>query len=68
MVFEKFKDDYLILMYENGWMVVFGLFLLLVFLNVKEVEWKNLCLILVGKYSGFLNEKIWERMWKVNGV
>ena len=37
-------------------------------LNAKEVEWKNLRLILVGKHSGFSNEKIRERMRKVNGV
>jgi len=62
------KDDYLTSMYENGRTVAFGPLPLLAFLNAKEVEWKNLRLILVGKHSGFSNEKIRERMRKVNGV
>ncbi|EHQ8837762.1 V-type ATPase subunit [Enterococcus faecalis] len=68
LAFEKLKDDYLTSMYENGRTVAFGPLPLLAFLNAKEVEWKNLRLILVGKHSGFSNEKIRERMRKVNGV
>ena len=68
LAFEKLKDDYLTSMYENGRTVAFGPLPLLAFLNAKEVEWKNLRLILVGKHSGFSNETIRERMRKVNGV
>lgn len=65
--FEKLKDDYLTTMYENGRTVAFGPLPLLAFLNAKELEWKNLRLILVGKRSGFSTDVIKERMRKVNG-
>ncbi|MEI5992713.1 V-type ATPase subunit [Candidatus Enterococcus mansonii] len=68
VIFEKIKDDYLTRMYEKAKVVAFGPLPLLAFLNAKEVEWKNLRLILVGKRSNFPVEVIRERMRITDGT
>ena len=65
--FEKFKDDYLTSLYEKGNVVAFGPLPLLAYLNAKEVEWKNLRLLVVGKKNGFPVEQLRERMRLTNG-
>lgn len=62
IAFEKVKDNYLTSLYDKAKIMAFGPLPLLAFLNAKEVEWKNLRLILVGKRSGFPLEVIRERM------
>lgn len=68
VAFEKIKDDYLTGMYDKARVVAFGPLPLLAFLNAKEVEWKNLRLILIGKRSGFSVEQVRERMRLTDGA
>ncbi len=56
------KDNYLTGMYEKARTTAFGPLPLLAFLNAKDIEVKNLRLILVGKRSGFTKEQLQERM------
>ncbi|MTD39105.1 V-type ATP synthase subunit C [Erwinia sp. CPCC 100877] len=62
IAFEKAKDDYLTGLYTKAKIAAFGPLPLLAFLNAKEVEWKNLRLILVSKRSRFSSELVKERM------
>ncbi|WP_375180177.1 V-type ATPase subunit [Enterococcus rotai] len=62
VAFEKVKDDYLTSLYDKAKIMAFGPLPLLAFLNAKEVEWKNLRLILVSKRSNFPVEVVRERM------
>lgn len=62
IAFEKVKDNYLTSLYDKAKIMAFGPLPLLAFLNAKEVEWKNLRLILVGKRSNFPTEVIRERI------
>lgn len=62
VAFEKVKDDYLTSLYDKAKIMAFGPLPLLAFLNAKEVEWKNLRLILVSKRSNFPIEVVRERM------
>lgn len=68
VAFEKVKDDYLTSLYDKAKIMAFGPLPLLAFLNAKEVEWKNLRLILVGKRSNFPVEVVRERMRMTNGA
>lgn len=68
IAFEKVKDDYLTSMYDKSKIMAFGPLPLLAFLNAKEVEWKNLRLILVGKRSNFPVEVVRERMRRTDVV
>ncbi|EPI01008.1 ATP synthase, subunit C [Enterococcus faecalis 13-SD-W-01] len=65
---ERIKDDYLSSMYQAAQTQAFGPLPLLAFLNAKEVESKNLRLLVVGKRSSFGEEKIRERMRQVYGA
>lgn len=56
------KDNYLTGMYEQARTTAFGPLPLLAFLNAKDIEIKNLRLILVGKRAGFTKEQLQERM------
>lgn len=62
VAFEKVKDDYLTSLYDKAKTMAFGPLPLLAFLNAKEVEWKNLRLLLVSKRSNFPIEIVRERM------
>lgn len=62
VAFEKVKDNYLTSLYTKAKIMAFGPLPLLAFLNAKEVEWKNLRLILVSKRSNFPVEVVRERM------
>ncbi|MGX7245270.1 V-type ATPase subunit [Enterococcus quebecensis] len=66
--FEKVKDDYLTSLYDKAKIMAFGPLPLLAFLNAKEVEWKNLRLILVSKRSNFPVEVVRERMRMTDGI
>lgn len=55
-------DDYLTHSYEKAKIAAFGPLPLLAYLNAREVEWKNLRLILVGKQNKFTEQQIRERM------
>ncbi|WP_430601803.1 V/A-type H+/Na+-transporting ATPase subunit C [Enterococcus sp. DIV0724b] len=68
VAFEKVKDDYLTSMYDKAKIKAFGPLPLLAFLNAKEVEWKNLRLILVSKRSNFPIEVVRERMRMTDGL
>lgn len=59
---EKIKDNFLLDKYQKAQVQAFGPLPLLAFLNAKEVERKNLQLIISGKRSGIDNEAIRERM------
>lgn len=66
--FEKMKDDYLTGLFEKSNVTAFGPLPLLAYLNAKEVEWKNLRLLVVGKKNNFPAEQLKERMRTVNGT
>lgn len=68
VAFEKVKDDYLTSLYDKAKIMAFGPLPLLAFLNAKEVEWKNLRLILVSKRSYFPIEVVRERMRMTDGL
>ena len=68
VAFEKVKDDYLTSLYDKAKTMAFGPLPLLAFLNAKEVEWKNLRLLLVSKRSNFPIEIVRERMRMTNGA
>ncbi|MGX7201707.1 ATPase V [Enterococcus plantarum] len=68
IAFEKVKDDYLTSMYDKAKIMAFGPLPLLAFLNAKEVEWKNLRLILVSKRSNFPVEVVRERMRRTDDI
>ncbi|MGX7149018.1 V-type ATPase subunit [Enterococcus ureasiticus] len=68
VAFEKAKDDYLTSLYDKAKIMAFGPLPLLAFLNAKEVEWKNLRLILVSKRSNFPVEVVKERMRMADGL
>ncbi|GGC83788.1 V-type ATPase subunit [Enterococcus wangshanyuanii] len=68
IAFEKVKDDYLTRLYDKSKIMAFGPLPLLAFLNAKEVEWKNLRLILVSKRSNFSADVVRERMRAVDGL
>ncbi|WP_416207857.1 V-type ATPase subunit [Enterococcus sp. HY326] len=59
---EKIKDNYLSDKYLRAQVQAFGPLPLLAFLNTKEVERKNLQLIVTGKRNGIAKEVIRERM------
>ncbi|MDH6364766.1 V/A-type H+-transporting ATPase subunit C [Enterococcus sp. PF1-24] len=65
---ERLKDDYLTDMYQLAQTQAFGPLPLLAFLNAKEVERKNLQLIVSGKRSGIDATVIRERMRKTYGA
>lgn len=65
---ERLKDNYLTEQFKDSQVQAFGPLPLLAFLNAKEVEIKNLRLIIVAKRSGFAEEAIRERMREVYGV
>lgn len=56
------SDDYLTQQYSAAQTVAFGPLPLLAYLNAKDVERKNLRLIIVGKRNGFTSQQIKERM------
>ncbi|MGX7133177.1 V-type ATPase subunit [Enterococcus songbeiensis] len=62
------KDDYLTEIVEGAQTQAFGPLPLLAFLNAKDIEAKNLRLIIVGKRSGFTATQIKERMRKTYDV
>lgn len=62
------KDDYLTELLDGAQTTAFGPLPLLAFLNGKDIEVKNLRLILVGKRSGFTKEQIRERMRMTYGL
>lgn len=59
---ESIKDNFLTNKYESAQIQAFGPMPLLAFLNAKEVERKNLQLIITGKKSGIKAGAIQERM------
>ncbi|BCA85692.1 V-type ATPase subunit C [Enterococcus saigonensis] len=59
---DKIKDNRLTELFASAQTEAFGPLPLLAYLNAKEVETKNLRLIITGKKSGFTNEQIKERM------
>lgn len=59
---EKVKDDFLAQRFERSQVEAFGPMPLLALLNAKEVEIKNLRLLVVGKTIGLREEQIRERM------
>ncbi|MGX7350593.1 hypothetical protein RU97_GL001575 [Enterococcus canis] len=59
---DKVKDDYVTSFFQKAKVMAFGPLPLLAFLNAKEIEWKNLRLLMVGKRSGFSLEQLQERM------
>lgn len=61
----KFRDDYLSSLLEMSKTQSFGPLPLLSLLNAKEVEGKNLRLVLVAKVNHFRIEQIRERMRKL---
>lgn len=65
---EKNKDDYLTHRFDLAAIQAFGPLPLLAFLNAKEIEIKNLRLIVVGKANGFKQEQLQERMRNVYGT
>lgn len=67
VAFEKVKDDYLTNIFNRSNVVAFGPLPLLSYLNAKEVEWKNLRMLVVGKKNQFPIEQLKERMRSVNG-
>ncbi|MEY8445015.1 V-type ATPase subunit [Enterococcus ratti] len=62
---EKLKDDYLSSFYQAAQTQAFGPLPLLAFLNAKEVESKNLRLLVIGKRNKFSIEQLKERMRQV---
>ncbi|EOL44173.1 V-type ATPase subunit [Enterococcus caccae] len=68
VAFEKVKDDYLTSLFDKAKIMAFGPLPLVAFLNAKEVEWKNLRLILVSKRSNFPVEVVRERMRMIDGL
>ena len=62
---EQIKDDYLSSLYEAAQTQAFGPLPLLAFLNAKEIESKNLRLLVIGKKNQFDNETIRERVRQV---
>lgn len=62
------KDDHLTDIVEGAQTKAFGPLPLLAFLNAKDIETKNLRLIIVGKRSGFTPEQIKERMRRTYDV
>lgn len=59
---DRLTDNYLSDKYNQAQTMAFGPLPLLAFLNAKNIERKNLRLIIVGKRSGFTQEQIKERM------
>lgn len=59
---DRIKDNRLTEMFASAQTQAFGPLPLLAYLNAKEIETKNLRLIVTGKRSGFTNEQIKERM------
>ncbi len=62
---EQLKDDYLSSYYQAAQTQAFGPLPLLAFLNAKEVESKNLRLLVIGKRNHFSIQKLKERMRQV---
>lgn len=62
---EQLKDDYLSSFYQVAQTQAFGTLPLLAFLNAKEVESKNLRLLIIGKRNHFSLEQLKERMRQV---
>ncbi|MGY3750435.1 V-type ATPase subunit [Vagococcus acidifermentans] len=62
LAIDRLRDDYLTKFYEKADTTAFGPLPLLAYLNSKEIEWKNLRLILVGKVNHFSDAQIRERM------
>jgi V/A-type H+/Na+-transporting ATPase subunit C len=62
---EQLKDDYLSSLYQEAQTQAFGPLPLLAFLNAKEVESKNLRLLVIGKRSHFESETIRKRVRQV---
>lgn len=62
---EQMKDDYLSAQYQAAQTQAFGPLPLLAFLNAKEIESKNLRLLIIGKRSQFQPEAIRERVRQV---
>lgn len=62
------KDNYLTGFFDKAQTTAFGPLPLLAYLNAKDIEVKNLRLILVGKHSGFTKEQMQERMRKIYEV
>lgn len=56
------KDNYITKSYQSAKLRAFGPLLLLSYLNAKEVEWKNLRLLIVGKKNDFSQEVLKERV------
>ncbi|MGM0216118.1 V-type ATPase subunit [Enterococcus sp. AZ109] len=65
---ERFKDNYLTGLYQTAQTQAFGPLPLLAFLNAKEVERKNLQLIVTAKRSKIAKERIRKRVRNVYGL
>ena len=65
---EQLKDDYLSSFYQAAQTQAFGPLPLLAFLNAKEVESKNLRLLVIGKRNNFSMDQLKERMRQVYDV
>lgn len=65
---EQLKDDYLSSFYQAAQTQAFGPLPLLAFLNAKEVESKNLRLLIIGKRNDFSISQLKERMRQVYDV
>lgn len=64
--FERIKDEYLAKKFDKYTVVAFGPLPLLALLHAKELEWKNIRLLLVGKRNDFPIEQLRERMRQIN--
>lgn len=64
--FERRKDEYLAKKFEKYTVVAFGPLPLLALLHAKELEWKNIRLLLVGKRNNFPVEQLQERIRLTN--
>ncbi|MBF8808412.1 MAG: V-type ATPase subunit [Enterococcus lacertideformus] len=65
---ERLKEDYLSSFYQAAQTQAFGPLPLLAFLNAKEVESKNLRLLIIGKRNHFSIHQLKERMRQVYDV
>lgn len=65
---ERLCDDYLTSFYETAQTQAFGPLPVLVLLNAKAIEIKNLRLIITGKRVGLSEEQIRERMRETYGT
>lgn len=66
LLFEKYMENYLInFLKERVKRMFYGLEIIFVYVYVKEIEIKNLRIVLVGRVNGFLVDFIKERLCEI---